>query len=203
MRRLKQTIIAILGIITSGFATANVLAISEQNDVEVQFTWNPSLSVALSSDSISIDELNPGQFLSNYATAPLTITVSTNSVLGYTLNANVGTQAVANNRLNLTNDVYFTSLATDASLTAAQFTTDGTWGYTIDGTNYSGLPAYGTEKTLNRTTNSNAAGATGSTGYAGGTTTTFGIAAKAASGQQSGDYTNVINFTAVSNVTTD
>jgi hypothetical protein len=75
----------------------------------------------------------------------------------------------------------------------------GTWGYLINsGTSYKALSKT-SDTVINKTTNKSGAAASG---YDGGTVTAMKIGASANSSQRSGDYKNVINFTAVANVAT-
>lgn len=177
-------------------------AMTFQDSVDVQFSIDVSLGITLSSDTILIGSLSPGNSAHSNT---ITATVATNNTYGYTLSAMVGGtgQTAANNTLyNSTVDASFTSLATSASTPLASFS-DNQWGYTtassLNGANYSGL-AYNTGKTINKTANYNGDAVAG---YAGTDTTNFTIGAKAAIGQLAGEYSNVITFAAVTNVATD
>ena len=172
-------------------------ALTYQEDVPVSFTFNRSISVAVSSD-LHIYNLTPG---TNADSNIITVSTATNNATGYVLSATVGNGTHTNptyNTTNITNkdnsSFAFSSLATNSSLANMSNSTDNTWGYSFsqdngtNWTNYSGLPTYtGTPKEL-ISTNSNA-----------GINIKFKIGAKASSSQPSGEYTNIINFVAVTN----
>lgn len=194
----------ILCFIISILCFSNVSALTAEETVDFNFTFNPSLSISLSSDELVIENLMPG----NYANSnTISINVQTNNRNGYTLTAEVGdseTAALANNSLvNTIASTSFTSLANNASATLASFTPNY-WGYTIsktvnDETLYSGL-LYGATTTLNQTVDPSGR-AVGN--YYGGTVTNFTIGASAGVDQTSGEYTNIISFNIVPNVSTD
>lgn len=174
-------------------------AMTFQDTVNVQFSFDTSLGITLSSRNIVISELSPGS--AAYSNT-ITATVSTNNAYGYTLSAMVGGtgQTAANNTLySSVTGTSFASLASDADITLANFQ-DNNWGYTTAGsidnsTTYSGL-IYNTGKTINKTTDYMGSPADG---YVGTESTSFTIGAKAAPTQASGDYSNVITFAVVSN----
>ena len=167
-------------------------ALTYQDNVELQFTWNPTIRISLSSADLIIDNLTPGNSADSNT---ITINVGTNNMYGYTLFATAGNTTNASTNLvnTVDNTKLFTSLATDASL--ASLTTDNTWGYsfsTNSGTswsNYSGLPLYTAAAGAELVNNDGS----------GSTPVQFKIAAKASTIQASGAYTNTINFTAVAN----
>ena len=170
----------------------NASSLSYQTDVGVSFTFNPTLSVSISSD-LAISNLTPG---TTDTSNEISVNVSTNNVYGYNLYATVGNSAYDNTSLTRSNsNDAFTSISTTANLPS--LTTDNTWGYTYsldNGTtwsNYDGLPLYTTDsptRLKNNTSPSN-------------DTINFKIAAKAGSTQPSGTYTNIINFTAITKPT--
>ena len=176
-------------------------SLTYQDEVDVEFTFDPTINVTLSSADLIIEKLMPGTADKSNT---ISVNVSTNSSYGYTLSASVG-DGVTYQDSNLTDSdsggTPFSSLATSDNLTLANFQ-NNQWGYTLassfdSGTTYSGL-SYGTEKIINSTRNLNGGA---SIGYIGGNSTSFTIGAKAPVGQVTGEYTNVINFTAVANVT--
>ena len=170
------------------FIGASASSLTYQSSTNVGFTFNPTISISLSSDLL-ISNLSPG---STSDSNIITVSTSTNNPTGYVLTASVGSST--NATTNLTNGSYnFSSIATDASL--ASLNTDNTWGYSISSdngstwANYSGLPLY-TAANWKQIADTNASGTNDFK---------FKIAAKASTSQASGDYTNVINFTAVAN----
>ena len=190
---MKKCIVFVGGLL-SLFPISNASALTYSQDVPVSFTFNRSISVSVSSD-LHIYNLTPGMAADSNV---ITVSVATNNITGYVLTASVGNSTHSNpsynnTNLNHTNGSTFTTVATNASL--ASLTTDNTWGYSIstnDGStwsNYSGLPLY-TAANWKELANVNGNGTT---------SLKFKIGAKASSAQPSGDYTNVINFTAVGN----
>lgn len=167
-------------------------ALSYQTDVGVSFTFNPTLSVSISSSDLVISNLTPG---TTDTSNEISVNVSTNNVYGYNLYATVGNSAYSNTNLthSSSNDT-FTSIPTTANL--ANLATDNTWGYTYsldNGTTwskYNGLPIYNTDSPtrLIKTTELSE------------DAIDFKIAAKSSPTQASGTYTNVINFTAITNL---
>ena len=178
-----------------------ISAITFQDSVDVQFSFDVSLGLTLSSDILLIDGLSPGNSAHSNT---ISVDVMTNNVSGYTLSARVGGagQTAANNSLvDTATNAAFTSLGSDASLILTQFGSNQ-WGYTtsitpdiIGSTQYSGL-SYGSDKTINATTT---ASGTAVAGYPGTNLTRFTIGAKAADDQLAGNYSNVITFTVVGN----
>ena len=188
-----KIILPLLTIMLLGISTVNYAsALTYQDAVDLQFTWNPTLNISLSSADLIINNLTPGTSADSNI---ITINVATNNASGYVLTATTGnTSNASTNLVNTTdNTKLFTSLATTDSL--ATLTADNTWGYsfsTNSGTswsNYSGLPLY-TATSGAELVNNNGSGST---------PVQFKIAAKASNMQASGAYTNVINFTAVAN----
>ena len=196
MRRLKQILITLCAIV-GGVGTASVVnALPWQDEADIQFTFGSQLSMTLSGSysqdvDLAITDLTPG---GAKRSNDMTITVSTNAGDGYILSATVGNGTTYTDS-NLTGTAgVFTSLADNANytLTSSDFTADY-WGYTTasgDSATFSGL-VYNEDKVLRSTSNSSGA-----------TTTLFAIGAKASAGKSSGTYSNVVKFTAVSNVAT-
>ncbi|MBQ9017841.1 hypothetical protein IJ118_02145 [Candidatus Saccharibacteria bacterium] len=182
-------------------ASAEEVPLSYQDSVDVQFTFTPSLNVALSSEAVSIANLIPGNAGSSVVdgNSALTITTTTNNVDGYTLQATVGgtgegefdTTSLMNGTASLSSIPYKSS-----DYITALPTTSGVWGYSIDkGASFNGFADTSTAVTLKTTS-----APTGT--VAGDTTATFDIGAYAPQGQTAGEYTNVVKFTSVVNVAT-
>ncbi len=187
-------------IILSNMIFLSVLFISDSSaltyssNVEVGFTFNPTISLNLSGDLL-INNLSPGSVSDSNV---INVNVATNASQGYVLTATSGTSTTNTDLVNQTNSAYkFSSIATNASL--SNLTTDNTWGFSYSedsGTNwsnYSGLPL-----------DNNDEGATGkqlisTINPADNRTLQFKIAAKASSSQAAGTYQNTINFYAVAN----
>ena len=196
----KKIILSSLSIITLCFlnilfcSVNNSSALTYSSDVEVGFTFDPTISINLSGDLL-INNLAPGSTADSNI---VSLTVATNSQYGYTLLATAGTSSTNTNLTNTANSSYkFTSISTSADLSS--LTTNNTWGFsysTNNGTNwsnYTGLPK-----------DNNDEGATGkqlarTTSLSDNLPIRVKIGAKAGSDQAAGVYTNVINFYAVAN----
>ena len=172
-------------------------AVTYQTGVGVSFTFNPKLTLTLSSSNLVISNLAPG---TSDNSNEIAITVSTNAAYGYNLSATVGNSTTYNNTdLTHTSGVSsgkFTSIAFESNPAnyISSISSNNTWGYSIDsGTKYNGLPLY------SDTTNIATLKSTDTTPSTGTDTVNFLIGAKASTTQPTGDYKNVINFIAVTN----
>ena len=189
--------ILLIGVTTNN----NTSAVTYQTGVGVSFTFNPKLILTLSSSNLVISNLAPG---TSDNSNEIAITVSTNAAYGYNLSATVGNSTTYNNT-DLTHTSgssagKFTSIAYESNPSnyISSFTTDNTWGYSIDsGTKYNGLPLY------SDTTNIATLKSTDTTPSTGTDTVNFLIGAKASTTQPTGDYNNIINFIAVTNPVPD
>ena len=173
------------------FNNPYVSALSYQSSVDVGFTFNPILSVSLSSSDLVISNLVPGNTLDSNV---INVSVASNASYGYTLSV-----IMNGNNSNLTHSNgtnIFSSIATNADLSDLDNSKDtNIWGYSYkDNTvvsptwsNYNGLSSSNSTTLIN--TNNNVS-----------SNLDFKIAAKASNTQPSGTYTGIINFTAVSNV---
>lgn len=174
----------------------NVSALDYSSNVGIGFTFNPTLSISLSSNDLVISNLVPGSTLDSNS---INVSVATNAAYGYNLSATVGSNTYNNTSLNNINssdnndssNYAFNSIATNVDLPS--LTANNTWGYSysLDNgstwSNYSGLPLFSSSnnKTLvDKYTESE-------------DIINFKIAAKASNTQPSGTYSNVINFNAV------
>ena len=180
------------GIILGGLvATQGVCAaVTYRGSSDVQFTFASSLSLVLTGGDFEIAELFPGNSdISNEVTA----TVSTNSAAGYELSATVGNDTTYNSTSLLATGGATIAMVSGSSLTS------GTWGYTLNNGSTYGALSRSTDTILNKTTD---ASGTAATGYAGTGSTRLKIGAYAAVDQTPGTYNNIMNFKAVSNVST-
>ena len=184
----------------------NASALTYTDNVGLNFTFNPSITVSLSNASggssadLVINDLTPG---TSSDSNTIIVNVLSNNQNGYTLEANVGNSTTYDTR-NLimpSGAANFASIDYGSTIATLEGLDDNTWGYsyldeTLTGStwsSYSGLPLYSdTEHTTTlKTTN----GPSLSTGDK----IDFKIAAKASTTQSSGEYNNVINFIAVGN----
>ena len=169
-------------------------AITYQNSTNVEFTFNPTINVSLSSSDLSISNLAPGGTAdSNIITA----TVSTNAGYGYYLSATTGTAGGSTSLVNSADNTYsFTNLSSNAATLSA--IPDDKWGYSystdngatwVSGdtgsalTGYNGLPL-----------DADDSGATGvkllsSDTFATSGSVKFKIGARASASQAAGTYT--------------
>lgn len=179
-----------------------VNALTYQDELDVSFTFNSSISVSVSSTDLTIGSLNPGTYSDSNV---VTITTSTNNATGYVLTATAGNGSTYTNTNLINSGNSFTSLATSdsiASMATADASQYGRWGYTFStdsgttwkngtgGNGYSGLPYYTATGAQIVNTNTN-----------GTSNVQFKIGAKASTAQPSGAYKNVINFVATANPT--
>ena len=197
----SKIILSSLAIITLCFLNVllcpvpNTSALTYSSNVDVGFTFNPTVSINLSGDLL-INNLAPS---SSADSNTVNVTVTTNNANGYTLLATAGTSSTDTNLTNTTNSSYkFTSISTTSNLSS--LTTNNTWGFsysTNNGStwsNYTGLPKDNDDE-----------GATGkqlakTTSQSQNLPIQVKIGAKAGPEQAAGTYTNVINFYAVANV---
>ena len=189
---------------------SNVSAESYESSVGLSFTLNPTITVSVSGD-LSINNLSPGDYKDSNI---ILVTAESNAVSGYSLSSTVGNSthtspSFNNTNLNHSNGTNtFTNLSTNkASLSAFDENTN-TWGYSwCDGTcnagtdpslwvsgslgststGYNGLPIYTTDSPI-QLVNSSTSGAS---------TISFKIGARSTTNQIAGEYTNIINFTAL------
>ena len=172
----------------------NISALSYESSVGIGFTFNPTLSVSLSSNDLVIANLTPG---SSDDSNSINVSVATNASYGYTLSAIAGDSTHNNSNLTHSNNTdIFSSIATNADLANLDDSEDNNiWGYTTsldNGSNWNNYNGLSNSTNTTLIDNSNTADSTGSID--------FKIGAKAASTQASGTYTNTINFIAVTKV---
>lgn len=197
-----------MGLIVGGaFIFGSVIsaqgAYAQSDTVDVEFTFDSSIVITLSSNVALVNNLMPGNAAHSNTIA---VNVDTNAVYGYTLSAKVGGVGETDDSSDLvsnSSNATFTSLANSDHLTLANFDSNK-WGYTTASTindattTYSGL-LYNTDTILNATRNHSGVAVEG---YAGGNLTNFTIGASADAEQTMGYYSNIVTFTAVANVDT-
>ena len=207
--RIILFIVGIMSFSTPGlFNNANdASALTYQSSVDMQFTFNPTVSINVTGD-LTIPNLAPGSYADSNI---ITVTAGSNDAHGYTLYGTVGssTNNYTDLRLSSSNTTnVFTNLSSNKA--ALSNFSDTTWGYSYStdsgsswvsgnagstSSGYNGLPLYNSSN--------NASGVIlASTSSASETSLQFKIGAKAASTQVSGTYTNTINFIGVGKVVT-
>lgn len=199
----KFAILVASSVFFVGIHNYSTSALTTTSSTGIQFSFNSSLTMNLSSNDVIISNLTPG----NYATSnTIVINVESNNSHGYTLTAKVGdrndTTYSNNNLVDADTSAVFSSLAVLDKVTLANFA-DSKWGYTTDntvdsGSTFSGL-LYDVDTVINATKTANGMPANS---YPGTSATYFTMGAKAGSTQAAGEYHNVINFRGVANVDT-
>ena len=188
MRRIYILYIATISILSLIYIS-NTYALDYSSNVGIGFTFNPTLSVSLSSSDLIISNLTPG---SSENSNSINVSIATNASYGYTLSVNASNEDLVHS--NNTNT--FSSIATNANLSSLEDSEDNNiWGYSTSLDNGSSWSNYNGLSSSTSTTlidNSNTADSTSNID--------FKIGAKASSTQASGTYTNTINFIAVSKV---
>ena len=212
--KLKQfSLIAILTL--SAGAVSSASALTYQDEVELQFTWDPVVNISISGDLV-ISDLSPG---SSSDSNIITVTAGSNEANGYTLFGNVGstTYNYTDLRISPSNSTNkFTNLSTNKA-TLSNFD-ENTWGYSycnatvsssacdttsnwVSGSvgstsaGYNGLPLFNSANTASGVTLADESSASN-------TTLKFKIGAKASASQAGGTYTNVINFANLAKIVT-
>ena len=109
-------VIALLSVVgyTASLTSAQITsAVTYQTGVGVSFTFNPKLTLTLSSSNLVISNLAPG---TSDNSNEIAITVSTNAAYGYNLSATVGNSTTYNNT-----DLTHTSGASSGKFTSIAF----------------------------------------------------------------------------------
>ena len=133
------TIIILLSINSNESSNNNASALTYSNNVDLEYTFAPTLDVSFSSNNGSsfngfvIEDLTPGT--AAYSNT-VTVTASSNNSDGFTMSATVGKDSSVdsyrnNSRLVHSNNTnYFESIATNANLSLDNLGTNK-WGYAI------------------------------------------------------------------------
>ncbi len=175
-------------------------ALEYQTSIDQSFTINDTLTIILSDDKVSIDNLLPGQSADS---SILDVTVLSNNPYGYKLTGTVGSTDytadalynTADTTKTFTNIGYGNNKATlsdfDANTWGYSYSLDGgtTWQGSTGNTGYTGLPLYNSSNTMTFLDTDDISASTGDT-------MKFKIGAKASSTKESGEYNNTINFVA-------
>ena len=186
--------------------TGMTSALTYQQEIGVNFTFNQSLGITLSTDDLHIYNLAPGSASDSNV---IDVRVLTNSINGYTLNATVGNNTTYNTRdlkhsnSNINNPFTSIDFTNSPTITTNTDLASDKWAFSFsldNGTNwsnYNGLPLY--SDTTNIATLKTSSGPSVDVN---GDDIKFKIAAKASDSKPSGDYHNVINFNVVAAPTT-
>lgn len=186
--------------------TGMASALTYQQEIGVNFTFNQSLGITLSTDDLHIYDLAPGSASDSNV---IDVRVLTNSINGYTLNATVGNNTTYNTRdlthsnSNINNPFTSIDFTNSPTITTNTDLASDKWAFSFsldNGTNwsnYNGLPLY--SDTTNIATLKTSSGPSVDVN---GDDIKFKIAAKASDSKPSGDYHNVINFNVVAAPTT-
>ena len=200
----SKVVLAILPSLLFLLFNTSISALTYQNSVDVEFTFNPTIGISLSNNNLIIDNLTPGASSDSNI---ITVGIETNAGFGYYMSATAGISTGNTNLTSTANsDNIFTSLSSNA--TTLSNIPDNYWGYSystdegstwISGSQgdtsagYNGLPL-----------DNDDSGATGiilasTNSFASTGSVQFKIGAKASNNQPSGVYTNTINFYAIAN----
>ena len=199
---LLTTSLAAIAIVAGGGISHTAhAAISYQDTVTLGYEFSSTLSLSLTNDEIAISALTPGSMAVN--DEPISVTVSTNNVSGYILYASVGSSSQAYTSLKTTGGAALAMIGSTGALNSD--TSTSAWGYAVGSSvttasNFSPIAIYSEETETTVINQTSDPEGTAATGYTGGNTTVFNIGAYAPTGQTAGTYSNIINFTAVTNV---
>lgn len=202
--KIKIITLTSLIIILSFINITFTYALSYQTYQRLDFTFNPTLQLALSSTELTIPNLTPGASSDSNV---INIGVATNTFGGLNLAATVGNSANDTTSLvshidnNPSNNPAFTNLS--ASATTLNDLPNNTWGYSYASrdtsanpdANWSNWSSYNSLIKYDDTASAPSI-LLDTTGTATSGEVQFKIGAKASSAQPSGTYTNVINFNA-------
>ena len=191
MRKSYILYIAIINIL-SLICINNISALNYESSVGIGFTFNPTLSISISSPDLIISNLTPGNSSDSNS---INVSVATNASYGYTLSVNSSSDYLTHSN----NTDTFSSIATNADLSSLDNSEDNNiWGYNTSlnngatWSNYNGLSSSASTTLLNTNTNNTTNDID---------TIDFKIGVKASSTQASGTYTNTITFTTVTKPT--
>lgn len=202
--KIKIITLTSLIIILSFINITFTYALSYQTYQRLDFTFNPTLQLALSSAELIIPNLSPG---ASSDSNTINISAATNTFGGLNLSATVGnnindtTSLVSHIDNNSSNNPAFTNLSTSA--TTLNDLPNNTWSYSYASrdtsanpdANWSNWSSYNGLIKYDDTTSTPSI-LLDTTGTATSGEVQFKIGAKASSAQPSGTYTNVINFNA-------
>ena len=196
VKRYKKSLIslAVVGLAVFGVATGGATrSLGFQIEQVVTFNFQPTINLTISGD-LTIGSLSPASYKDSNE---ISINLMTNVQNGLYLSATTGTSSTDDRLTNQSNsNYYFSSLSTSANLPSMSSADSDTWGYAynLDNTGwsgYSGLPL-----------DADDSGETGAVlidiDHPTMDGLLFKIAAKASTNQPAGNYTNIINFYAVS-----
>ena len=166
-------------------------------EVDVKFTFNSTLSMTVSGESMLIGEVTPGN---TGESDELTVKVETNSTSGYYLAATAGSADKQYTDLkHEEKESVFKSMDVSAGVSDLKEAEDSSWGFRyaigadadLSSSKYNGLPLDASDEGQ---TGSRLVDAENSDGD---NTVKCNIGVKAGPGMEAGTYTNVINFYAV------
>ena len=182
--------IAILGFATPVFAENT--SMTDTAEADVDFTFEPYITVELSDEALFLGNLVPGTFGES---APIDIVVKTNSLQGYNMTATVGNDVCVTSELCFSGEVPADATPVNFTMVAADTTDDnlaeGYWGYRKSTGILASLPTKDNTGVVIKQVDS--------ADVAINDTIPFSIAAKASSSQFAGFYENNINFVVVTN----
>ncbi len=194
LRSYKSSLLVLPAILLAGlYINTNVFA--DSNDVDFSITVNPSLTLALSSNTVNFSITPTAQ--GAYNSANFTVTSATNNAYGYTLVMGTSNVDLTSNTINPTtgtNPIIPTLTETQDGISAADFeaSTDSTilnhYGVAIGANN--NFNAMKTTQQIKKTTANNASGVDN---------TVIALASKLDLSTVPGTYSTTINFQITAN----
>jgi len=197
-------------------ASSRASALTYQDNVDVQFNFNPVIRIDLSDSELLISNLAPGAAADSNI---ITVGASTNASYGYQLSATVGSKGGTDALINTVDNTKTFANLSSTKTTLVGFD-DNTWGYSYCADSATNCEAGGSASWVSGSTGSTTDGYAGlplddnddsaSRGQGGVTLIStdgsdndsvvqFKIGAKAGTNQVAGTYNNTINFYAVAN----
>ena len=210
-------IATVVGVILPCSDSSRASALTYQDIINVQFTFNPVIRIDLSDSELLVSNLAPGAASDSNI---ITVSASTNASAGYQLSATVGAKGGTDALVNtLDNTKTFANLTTTKA-GLVDFV-DNTWGYSYCADTSANCGTGGTSSWVSGSVGETTAGYGGLPlddnddaslrGQGGvtlistigdgdnGSSVQFKIGAKAGANQVAGTYNNTINFYAVAN----
>ncbi len=209
-RKLANTHCSILCLIALFFSfSLNASAVDYQNATDIQFTFEPTVTVSIADGSLTIDNLSSGQSVDSNV---LSVAVGSNGTSGYTIYANVGDSShnYTDLRLTSSDSVHVFKAANAINLESIE---GGRWGYSYSvdngehwgygniGESTATAGGYGALPLFNGSSHAGDV-VLADVNNSGSSVVKFKIGAKAADDQMAGTYSNVINFIGVTKVNT-
>ena len=193
LRSYKSSLLVLPAILLAGLYI-NTNAFADSNDVDFSITVNPSLTLALSSNTVNFSITPTAQ--GAYNSANFTVTSATNNITGYTLVMGTNNVDLTSSTINPVTSEFptiptLTETQDGISASAFEASTDSNilnhYGVAIGANNFNAME---TEKTVKETLVNNASGVD---------TTTISLASKLDLNTVPGTYSTTFNFQMTAN----